>query len=206
MADLAASPWLLPALFALVVVDAFVVVLPSETLVVALGSLAASTGSPALWAVVPVAALAAVIGDSALFGIGRRVGLDRWAWMRRGRLGSALARTRATVRRRPAVLVFTARYIPFARIAVNLTAGASGLAYRRFLPLSVAAGIGWALYNTGVGAAFGALLRDRPLLAVGCSVVVAIALGVGIDALVSRWGRRRASTAPSAPKTSPDAD
>lgn len=198
MADLAASPWLLPALFALVIADAFVVVLPSETLVVALGSLAASTGSPALWAVVPVAALGAVIGDSALFGIGRRVGLDRWSWMRRGRLGSALARTRATLRRRPAVLVFTARYIPFARIAVNLTAGASGLEYRRFLPLSVAAGIGWALYNTGVGAAFGALLRDQPLLAVGCSVVVAIALGVAIDALVSRWSRRRASTSPGA--------
>ncbi|NYH00303.1 membrane protein DedA with SNARE-associated domain [Schumannella luteola] len=194
MTELAASPWLLPALFALVIADAFVVVLPSETLVVALGSLAASTGSPSLWAVIPVAALGAVIGDSALFWLGRRVGLDRWSWMRRGRIRSALDRTRATVTRRPAVLVFTARYIPFARIAVNLTAGASGLAYRRFLPLSIAAGVGWAFYNVGIGAAFGALLRDQPLLAVGCSVVVAIIVGVTIDAIVSRWSRRRDAT------------
>src|SRR6218665_1011228 len=46
--DLAASPWLLPALFALVVGDAFLVILPSETAVVALGALFATTGSEPL--------------------------------------------------------------------------------------------------------------------------------------------------------------
>src|SRR6218665_2355454 len=56
--DLAASPWLLPALFALVVGDAFLVILPSETAVVALGALFATTGSPPLLAVLPIAALA----------------------------------------------------------------------------------------------------------------------------------------------------
>ena len=92
-------------------------------------------------------------------------------------IAKALERTRRTVLKRPAVLIFTARYIPFARIAVNLSAGASGLPWRRFLPLSAAAGTGWAIYNTGVGLLFGTALPDQPVLAIVLSVLVAITLG-----------------------------
>jgi membrane protein DedA with SNARE-associated domain len=194
VAALADSPWLCPALFALVVCDAFVVVLPSETAVVALAALAGATGHPALWLVIPVAAVGAWTGDFALFQLGRLVGHDRFRWQREGRVGGAFSRVRSTVLQRPAVLVFTARYIPFARIAVNLSAGASGLRLRRFLPLSMAAGTGWALYNSGIGLLFGASLPTQPILAVALSVGVAIALGVAVDLVsgrISRWRRRR---------------
>jgi len=191
---IAESPWLLPALFLLVVGDAFVVVLPSETAVVALGTLVAATGSPSVAAVIGVAALGAVIGDSLCFLLGRLVGFDRWAWQRRGRVARQLERVRGTVLARPAVLIFTARYIPFARIAVNLTAGSAGLPYRRFLPLSAAAGLGWALYNTAVGAFFGTVLGEQPILAVVVSVAVAMGVGVLVDLVL----RRRASGPPAA--------
>ncbi|WP_157981535.1 DUF5302 domain-containing protein [Protaetiibacter intestinalis] len=182
----AASPWLLLVLFALVVGDAFLVVLPSETLVVALGALAAATGHPALALVVAVAAVGAVVGDSAVVAVGRAVGTERWAWQRRGRVGRAIARARRLVLRRPATLVFTARYIPFARIAVNLSVGAALLPWRRFLPLSALAGVAWALYNVAVGALFGALFADAPWLGILVSVPVAVVVGVGIDLVVSR--------------------
>ncbi len=189
LAALAASPWLLPVLFLLVVGDAFLVVLPSETLVVALGALWGATGSPPLTAVIPVAAVGAVIGDLLCFLIGRRMGLRRFEGGT-SRLARAISRARATVLRRPASLVFTARYIPFARIAVNLAAGASGLPLRRFAPLSAAAGTAWACYNTAVGALFGTVLAGLPLLAVVVSVVVAICLGLLVDAVVARIARR----------------
>ena len=64
-------------------------------------------------------------------------------------------------------------------------------AWRRFVPLSVAAGAAWALYNAVVGAFFGAVLADSPVLAVVSSIVVAVTLGVAIDALVSSAVRRR---------------
>lgn len=217
---LAESPWLLPALFGLVVADAFLVIVPSETAVVALGALAGSTGSPSPLQFVPVAAVGAVIGDSLCYLIGRRVGINRWGWQRRGRIGTALARVRGIVLSRPAVLIFTARYIPYARIAVNLSAGAARLPYGTFLPLSAAAGTGWALYNTGVGMAFGAVLRDQPILAIVLSVVVAIALGILVDLALTRisaaWRRRRGRrqagldtaaappTRPEAPPARPD--
>jgi|GEM_PF-303924 len=182
----ASSPWLLVALFLLVVGDAFLVVLPSETLVVALGALAASTGQPSLWLVVPIAAVGAVIGDTLCVAIGRGVGTDRWAWQRRGRVARALERSHRLVLHRPAVLIFTARYIPFARIAVNLTVGAARLPWRRFLPLSALAGTAWALYNVAIGAFFGSVFADAPWLAIAVSVPVAIVVGVGIDLVVSR--------------------
>lgn len=188
---LTASPWLLPALFALVVADAFVVVLPSETAVVALGALAASTGSPEAVAIIPVAAAGAVIGDGACYLIGWRIGLDRWRWQRDGRVGAALARARAGVHRRTAVLVFTARYVPFARIAVNLAAGAGRVPLRRYLPLSLGAGIAWAAYNVAIGAVVGSTVGDAPLVAVAISIPVAMVLGLVVDRIVQGLDARR---------------
>lgn len=188
---LAGSPWLYPVLFVLVVGDAFLVVLPSETAVVALGALSGVTGSPPLLALVPIAAAGALVGDVLCFTVGRVVGLDRWRWQRAPRIRAALQRVRETLVRRPAVAIFTARYIPFARIAVNLSAGASGLPYRRFLPLAGAAGLAWALYNVAVGAFFGAALADTPVLAIVVSVAVAVAVGLLVDGIIGRVSRRR---------------
>ena len=189
---MAASPWIYAALFLLVVADAFLVVLPSETLVVALGALAAAGGEPSVVLLVPVAAVGALVGDSLCYLIGTRIGTDRWAWQRRGRIAAALARARRTVLTRPAVLIFTARYIPYARIAVNLSAGAAGLPVRRFLPLAAAAGTAWAIYNVAVGALFGTALPGNPLLAIALSVVVAIVLGIAVDLVTQRLAARKA--------------
>jgi membrane-associated protein len=196
---LAESPWLYVALFARVVGDAFLVILPSETVVVGLGALAAATGHPWVLLLIPVAAAGALLGDSLLFLIGRRIGIDRWAWQRRGRVASALSRARATVLLRPAVLIFTARYIPYARIAVNLSAGAAGLPVGRFLPLAAAAGTAWAIYNVTIGALFGRALPDSPLLAISISVAVAIVLGISIDLVVQRVAVRRTPRDPHPP-------
>ena len=98
MLALVESPWLFPLLFALVIGDAFLVVLPSETVVVALAALSGATGTPSLWLLIPVAAAGGIVGDSLCYLIGRAVGHDRWAWQSRGRLGAAIGRARQTVR------------------------------------------------------------------------------------------------------------
>ena len=196
---LAASPWLIPALFALVVGDAFLVVLPSETAVVALGALWAMTGSPALVPILVAAAVGAVVGDGLCYLIGRRIGLERWRWQREGRIGAAIARVRAAVHRRTAVLVFTARYVPFARIAVNLAAGAGRVPLRRYLPLSAFAGVAWACYNVAIGAIVGSAIRDAPLLAIAISIPIAIMLGLAVDRVVARLDAVRPATRSSDP-------
>jgi membrane protein DedA with SNARE-associated domain len=186
------SPWLYVTLFALVLADAFLVILPSETAVVAMGSLALSTGSPNIWLVLPVAALGAVAGDNICYAIGRKIGTTRFRWMRRPRVQAAIEYARTALDRRAASLILTARYIPFARIAANLTAGATGFSYRRYLPLTLVAGTSWAAYNCIIGALFGAWLGEYPILAVLVSIVVAVTLGVAVDSITARVAARRA--------------
>jgi membrane-associated protein len=197
--ELAASPWLIPAVFALVVGDAFLVVLPSETAVVALGALSATTGTPAIAAIIVAAAIGAVVGDGLCYLIGRRVGLDRWRWQRSGRVAAAIERVRIAVLQRTAVLVFTARYVPFARIAVNLAAGAGRVPLRHYLPLSAFAGLAWACYNVAIGAIVGTAFRETPLLAIAISIPLAITLGLVVDRAVARLDALRRD----APSTDP---
>jgi membrane protein DedA with SNARE-associated domain len=190
LAQLSTSPWALPLMFALVLGDAFLVVVPGEVAVTAAGALAVSTGSPPLVAVVLVAAAAAVCGDLCCYAVGRWIGLDRWRWMRGPRVGAAFAWARERLDRRMALVLFTARFIPFARLAVNLSAGASRLPLSRYALVAGLAALGWAAYQALVGAVVASLLPGGPVVAVVVSVVCAVALGVAIDALVARRGRR----------------
>ena len=195
LTGLADSVWALPALFALVLGDAFLVVLPGETAVTAFGALAVSTGSPPLLAVIAVAAVAAAGGDVCCYAIGRRVGLERWRWMRYRRVQAAFAWARARLHDRTATVVFTARFIPFARLAVNLTAGAARVPAPRYAAVVSGAALGWAAYQAILGAVVGWLLPGGPVVAVVVSIVVALVLGWALDAVMARRVRRDAAPA-----------
>lgn len=186
LAQVAQSPWALPALFVLVFGDAFLVVIPGETAVTAFGALAVSQGVPLLWAVIVVAAAAAVCGDALCYLVGRTIGLERWRWMRRPRVQAAFGWARARLERRAALVLFTARFIPFARLAVNLTAGATRVPAPRYLAIAGAAALAWAAYQALIGAVVAAILPGGPVTAVIVSVVVAVGLGVAIDAVLAR--------------------
>lgn len=204
LVGIAMSPWVYPALFALVVVDAFLVVVPSETAVVALGAVSSSSGSPNIALLIGVAAVGAIVGDQACYGIGRWVGTERWKWMRTPRIRRALESARHTLENRAAVVLLTARYVPFARIAVNLTAGASGFSHARFTGLTAIAGVSWGIFNVAIGAGVGSWLTDQPLIAVLISVPVALVVGFTIDTVVRTLARRRekrrAGTHPGEPE------
>lgn len=178
------SPWSLVLMSLLVVGDAFFVVVPGEVAVTALGAIAVTTGSPPLWAVVLCAAVAATIGDACCYLIGRSVGTQRWRWMRVPRVQQALAWARRRLDGGMATVLFTARFVPFARLAINLVAGASRIPPSRYLALVALAATGWALYQAAVGAAVAAILPGGPLVAVPVSIVLAIGLGALIDVCV----------------------
>ncbi|QYG13370.1 MULTISPECIES: DedA family protein [Microbacterium] len=178
------SPWSLVLMSLLVVGDAFFVVVPGEVAVTALGAIAVTTGSPPLWAVVLCAAVAATVGDACCYLIGRSVGTQRWRWMRVPRVQQALAWARRRLDGGMATVLFTARFVPFARLAINLVAGASRIPPSRYLALVALAATGWALYQAAVGAAVAAILPGGPLVAVPVSIVLAIGLGALIDVCV----------------------
>lgn len=191
LTHVAGSAWALPLMFALVLADSLLVLVPGEVAVTAFGALAVTVGSPPLLGVVLLAALAAFLGDTIVYLVGRRVGLDRWAWMRGRRVSAAIGWAHRRLHRSSATVVFTARFIPFARLAVNLTAGASRIPAPRYLALVAAAATGWAVYQAAVGAVVGRLVPGGPVVAVLISIGVAVALGIVIDLIVARLSAAR---------------
>ena len=84
-----------------------------------------------------------------------------------------------------ALLIFTARYIPIGRVAVNLTAGATGFSHRRFTLFDTIGVLAWAAYSVGIGALAGNWMHDNKLVGIGISIVIAVVLGFVIDRIVS---------------------
>ncbi len=183
--------WLYPLLFTVCVVDGFFPPIPSESVLVTLGSLGGATGTPYLWAVIPVAALGAVIGDNIAYTIGKLVGTERWAWMRKPKTAQAFDWARRALDERGPVIIVTARFIPVGRIAVNITAGATGYPRRVFFPLTVVAGLIWASYSALMGHFVGSWFESQPLLGTLISIAVAIVVGVIVDRLMQKFNARK---------------
>ena len=194
IAQAAASPWVYLVVFAVVLVDAFFPPVPSESVVIAAAAAAVAVGVPSLPLVVACAAAGAIAGDNLTFAVGRLVPLDRIERLRllRGpRMSTALARARRGLHQRAAVLVLSARYVPVGRVAVNLMAGASRIAPARFLLLSVAAGVSWALYSVTVGVVAAHWLGGNAFLAMVVGIVLGVTAGIGIDAALRALAHRR---------------
>ncbi|MCD7100650.1 DedA family protein [Pseudoclavibacter sp. 13-3] len=188
---MSASPWVLVILFLFIAIDAFFPPVPSETLVVALAALAVAQGEPQLWLLLIVSAVAAAAGDNVAFWFGSRLHLDQRVWAARPRMQRLIQTARHTLHRRPAMLLLTARYIPVGRVVVNMTAGATGFPWRRFLPLSLLAGASWSVYSVLIGLLAGAWAKQSPFLAAVLAIAIALSLGVIIDWSVKRWQRHR---------------
>lgn len=187
----AASPWLYLVMFATAVIDGFFPPIPSETVLVAAAAVAASSGETNVPLLIAVAAIGAMIGDNIAYAIGRAVGTKRFAWMRRRRVAAAFDRAQQTLSRSGAPLILGARYIPVGRVAVNMSAGALGYSWRKFLPLSAVAGTSWAIYSALIGLLAGHWLEDQPLLSAAFGIVFALVLGIVIDRIAAARRRRR---------------
>ena len=135
----------LPALFALVLGESAGLPLPGETALIVSGGLAAD-GQVSLWAVIAVAATAAIIGDMVGYWIGRRGG--RKLLLRDGRFAghrrSAVAKAERYFDRYGVVTVFFARFIPGVRVVGALCAGATEMRWRNFAIANALGCITWA--------------------------------------------------------------
>jgi membrane protein DedA with SNARE-associated domain len=178
-------------------------VIPGETAAV-LGGVIASQGRVHLWLIAVLVVAAAIIGDSAGYGIGRHVGprilrlriLDK----RRRRLDDA----QQFLRRRGGWAVFLGRFVAFFRAVMPALAGTSRMPYRRFLTYNAAGGLVW-----GVGFVVLGFVTGNSYKAVEKSVgrvVALVVLGLVLIALVIwriRAHRTEAAREAQPPENSP---
>ena len=189
--------WIYPILLVFFFVDGFAMVVPSETLIVALAAFSRQSGEPNLWILGATALVGAIAGDNMAYLLGRKIGLERWRWMRKPKVQRVFAWAHYELEKRGAVLIFTARYIPWGRVAVNYVAGTTAFPHRRFFVLDAFACVTWVGYSIGIGllASSFPLLHHNPLLGAGIAVVFAIILGIIILGIIIdhllRWWHKR---------------
>jgi membrane protein DedA with SNARE-associated domain len=189
---LGAPPWLVYLTVALVVFaeDALFVgfVLPGETLAI-IGGVTASLGHTAYWFVLVLVVVAAIVGDSVGYEVGRLFGprvmglkvLER----RRERLESA----QDFLRRRGGSAVFLGRWTAFFRAVMPALAGLSGMRYRVFLPWNAVGGIVWGATAVTAGYLAGeSYAKVEKWLGRGAGVVIGLVL---LGALAVWLVRRR---------------
>lgn len=196
--DLAGSPWVFVAIFAFAAIDGFFPPIPAESVIVALAAISVSSaaGQPSLLLLGAAAAVGAVVGDNIAFTIGRAVGVERFDPAHRPRLARTVDWARRELDHRATMLILTGRHIPVGRVAVNMTAGATGFPRRRFLPISAVAAVIWAAYAVLVGMLAGAWIEENPILGALLAIVVAAILGYLVDRVLERRRRRRTPVPP----------
>jgi membrane protein DedA with SNARE-associated domain len=190
---LSAPPWLVYAIVGLVVFaeDALFVgfVLPGETLAI-LGGVTASLGHTSVSAVMAVVIVAAIVGDSVGYEIGRLIGpriLGHRAFDGRRR---QLEDAQSFLRRRGGAAVFLGRWTAFFRAVMPALAGVSRLPYRTFLPWNAVGGIAWGATAVVAGYLAGeSYHRVESLLGRGVAIAVAVVVLAGIAV----WHVRRRS-------------
>lgn len=164
-------------------------IFPGETAAV-LGGVVASRGNADLWVMLAVAVIAAIVGDSVGYEVGRKFGpaLMNLRPMRRKR--RQLDRARSILRQRGGWAVFLGRFTAFLRAVTPALAGISRMPYRTFLAYNAVGGFVWGAAFVLIGY-FAGNSWDAVARTVGQDTAVAALVIVAGAALVWRFRRRK---------------
>jgi membrane protein DedA with SNARE-associated domain len=162
-------------------------VLPGETAVLYGGVLAAA-GKVSIALVLAVVVVAAVIGDSVGFEVGRKLGPRLWRAPLLRTHGDRLDAAQRYLRRRGGRAVVAGRFTAFLRAVMPGLAGASRMAYGRFLAFNVTGGVIWgtACVLLGFFAAHSISTVSHYLGLTSGAIAVLLVLGV-----LWAWHRRK---------------
>lgn len=150
--------WIYGILFLIIFVETGLVVmpfLPGDSLLFAAGALAASTGAMNPWLLILLLFIAAVLGDTLNYHIGKYVGPRVFEIESRFINKQHLIKTQAFFERHGGKTIIFARFIPFARTFAPFVAGAGSMNYKYFLTYNVVGGFLWISSFITLGYLFG---------------------------------------------------
>ena len=189
-----ASPWVVYLVVALLVFaeDALFVgfVIPGETAAV-LGGVAASRGHVELVVMCAIVVVAAIVGDSVGFEVGRRYGPRILQVRQLERHHKRLTEAQFLLARRGGAAVFLGRFVAFFRATMPALAGSSRMPYPTFLAWNAVGGLVWGVLFVCLGY-FAGNSYDRIEKAVGRGLALAVAVVVVVGLIVWRVRRARA--------------
>lgn len=173
--------WIYPILFAVIFAETGFVVtpfLPGDSLLFAVGALAAIDTSGTLSA--PLAsvtlAAAAVLGNIVNYSIGRAIGPPAFSGRYRFLKVDYLRRTEAFFLRHGGLAIFLSRFIPIVRTCAPFVAGIGRMPYARFLGYNLAGGCAWVLLFIWGGYLFGNIPLVKEHFGLVTLAIIAVSL------------------------------
>jgi len=170
------------AVFALVALESLGIPVPGETIVIAAGVYAGTSGHLSVWIIFAVAAGAAIIGDNIGFCIGtgggfrllRRYGRKLHIDEKKMKIG------RYIFDRHGGKVVFFGRFVSVLRTYAAFLAGTNKMRWRSFVAYNAAGGVLWAaIYTFASYEVGGAFKRVSLPVDIALGVVAAIAVAIG---------------------------
>ena len=150
--------WIYGILFLIIFVETGLVVmpfLPGDSLLFAAGALAASTGAMDPWVLIPLLFLAAVLGDTLNYHIGKYIGPRVFEIESRFINKKHLHATQKFFEKHGGKTIIFARFVPFARTFAPFVAGAGSMNYKYFLTYNVVGAAIWISSFVILGYLFG---------------------------------------------------
>ena len=165
--------------------------LPGDSLLVTAGFVAATTGVLDLTQLLVWLSIAAIVGDSTGYLIGRKAGVALYdrpdsRWFKR----KHLLETKAFYEKYGSMTIVLARFVPFARTFAPVVAGIAEMHYRTFVIYNIVGGIAWVFSMTLLGYYFGQI----PFVQRHIEKVIILVIVISVLPVVAQiWKARRAS-------------
>lgn len=190
------GPWTYGMLFLIVFAETGLVIapfLPGDSLLFAAGTFA-GLGMLHPWILALLLSLAAIIGDSVNYAIGRHVGPKVFRSETHLLFKRAyLERTREFYRIHGAKTIVFARFVPMLRTFAPFVAGIGRMPYRQFFLYNVTGGILWVFLFVFGGVLFG----NIPVVRENFTLVILGIIGVSmIPGVVEWWRSKRKKVSP----------
>jgi len=188
--------WTYALLFVVICCETGLVVtpfLPGDSLLFTAGAFAAFGSLNIFWLFV-VLTVAAIVGDTVNYWIGRNIGYERFAGNSASRLhiqAAHLEKTQGFFDRHGAKTIVIARFVPIVRTIAPFVAGLGRMEYGRFLAFNIVGGVTWVGLFTLGGYFFGNLpaVKENFTIVIFGIIFVSILPGI-IEYLRHRLRRR----------------
>ena len=152
------GPWSYVLLFMIIFMETGLVIfpwLPGESLIFLTASFIAFHPVLKMEIVIPVFFLAAFIGDTVNYFIGRS--LSRWQWLAKRVNGPGMVKAHQLLEKHGIKTIAFGRFVPLIRTFVPLIAGTMHFDFRRFMVGNLLGVIVWVLLTSVVGYYFGSI-------------------------------------------------
>lgn len=186
------GPWSYVLLFMIIFMETGLVIfpwLPGESLIFLTASFIAFHPVLKMEIVIPVFFLAAFIGDTVNYFIGRS--LSRWQWLAKRVNGPGMVKAHQLLEKQGIKTIAFGRFVPLIRTFVPLIAGTMHFDFRRFMVGNLLGVIVWVLLASVVGYYFGSIPFVKEHFSLIILIFVAAALLVIATLALIRHIRRK---------------